>query len=350
MHPSAQYAYDPARDWGRINIARGSVAPAWIRCFIHGAKGPGAHFFRRPPVRHCRAMKTKSYLPLTLLSGAWLAFTAAPLQAANSNSGTHSSSGQSSSSQSANSDANHSNNSTRVRVTRASNFLGADVIASDHQKVGDIVDYYLDPTSTPCLKYVIVAQGDFLGYGGDARAVPAEAISMKDGTAHVQLSSDDFWRVPVLPSDRDRYLEDSRNRNQLAQTFNTSNGNSDQQGSTQNNASLVSFNDLRNTDVYGSNGQRLGRLVDTWMSLDANRAPYAEISSPPASPFEVLPRYRYAIPMNQLSADTNSGRLQAKVTENELRDSKPISETDGVKILQSGDIGREVLRVRVAQL
>lgn len=242
-----------------------------------------------------------------------------------------------------------------VKVTRASNYLGTDVTASDGRKVGDIVDYVFDASQQPHLQYVVVMTGGFMGYGGDARAVPPSAISMEGDAARLDISSEDYWNAPVLPQNRTRFLNNPSNRDQLAKTFNVSDqrsqsaGQSDRKGKSQSDATLVTFTELTNSDVFDRDRNRIGRFEDTWLSLDSNRAPYAEITVGPASPFETLPRYRYAVPMTQLQASSDLQGVQFNITEEEIRQSDMVNETDGVQMLQSGDIGRQILRVRVAQ-
>ncbi len=53
--------------------------------------------------------------------------------------------------------------------------------------------------------------------------------------------------------------------------------------------------------------------------------------------------------MNKLQRnDDDSWHYRVAVTADELAKAKPVSETDGVKMLQSGEIGETILRVRVA--
>lgn len=246
-----------------------------------------------------------------------------------------------------------------VKVTRASTYLGTDVTANDGRKVGDIVDYFFDASQTPHLQYVVVMTGGFMGYGGDSRAVPAQAITTEGDSARLKINSEEYWDVAVLPQNRSRFINDQRNTDRLAEAFKLSDQRSSSSAQSQagrsssssdNRQRLVSFTELTNEDVYDRDGQRLGRFEDTWLSLDANRAPYVEISSSPASPFEVLPRQRYAIPLRQLQARSSDiNGLQFDIAADDLRESDLISETEGVQMLQSGEIGKQILRVRVAQ-
>src|SRR5690606_23024446 len=77
------------------------------------------------------------------------------------------------------------NQDETVRITRASNLLGTDVISTDGRKVGDIVDFVFDVAQTPHLAYAIVMTGGFLNVGGDTRAVPAQALSTEGDTCHL---------------------------------------------------------------------------------------------------------------------------------------------------------------------
>lgn len=263
----------------------------------------------------------------------------------------------------AGSDRGSNPSSTEVRVTRATNFLGSDVMSTDGRKVGDIADYYFDTASAPHLKYVVITTGGFLGYGGDSRAVPPESLTTQGDTVKLNLSSDDYWNLPVLPQNQKRFLRDPQNTQRIAQAFNRSNSSSmgNNQGSqsqrtpsgqAQVNQSrqgtLVSFTDLRNSDVSDSEGQDLGRFIDAWVSLNLNRAPYLEISALPRSPFEVLPRTRYAVPMTELRPNAGEdGRYRLEITEAKLRDAEQVSEAKGVEMVESGFVGRSIIRVNV---
>ena len=261
----------------------------------------------------------------------------------------------------------------KVRVTRATNFLGSDVISTDGRKVGDIVDYYLNLDQAPRLHYIVIMTGGFLDMGGDRRAVPASAVSMSGETCRINISSDRFWDVPVLPENQDRFLADSQNRNRLSQFFTQSNRtasadqvNAGTEGDDPNRAGaptgrtsgniqrdqqpqqLVSFNALRNADAYGENDTRLGFFVDAWINLNDNRAPYVEIS-PTFQPFRTSDDRRFAIPTAKLERKREFYGYDVAVTADELNKAEPVSETEGVKMLEEGRIGNTVLRVTVAQ-
>lgn len=261
----------------------------------------------------------------------------------------------------------------KVRVTRATNFLGSDVIATDGRKVGDIVDYYFNLGAAPRLDYVVIMTGGFLDMGGDRRAVPASAVSMSGETCRINIGSDQFWDVPVLPENRDRFLADAQNRNRLSQFFTQSNRTASagqaNTGATVEDANsagaptgrtsgnnqrdqqqqqLVSFNALRNADAYGENDTRLGFFVDAWINVNNNRAPYVELS-PTFQPFRTSYDRRFAIPTAKLEQQREFYGYDVAVTADELDKAEPVSEAEGVKMLEDGRIGNTVLRVTVAQ-
>lgn len=249
---------------------------------------------------------------------------------------------------------------TKVRVTRASNYLGADVTSSDGRKVGDIVDFCFDTSGAPHLAYVFVMTGGFLDMGGDVRAIPAEAITSQGDGAKIQLASAEYWDVPVLPQDRHRYLSDSNNAQTLAQHFKLNKAgqtaaNSGSQaganaptGRTGSERQLVAFSELRNADAYSSDDNRLGFLVDAWINLDHNRAPYVEVTGT-YQPFRTNYDTRYAIPTAKLEGKNGMAGYKLEITQQEMTQAKPVSETDGVKMLQNNQFEDTVLRVTVAQ-
>lgn len=231
-----------------------------------------------------------------------------------------------------------------VRITRATNFLGTDVMSTDNRKVGDIVDFIFDVSQTPHLAYAIVMTGGFLNVGGDTRAVPAKALSTEGDTCHVSVSSAEYWDVPVLPQDRTRFLSDAQHLEDIATAFGIEEPRETQGSSNQ----FVAFSALSNEDIYGSEGDRLGYVVDAWISLDADRSPYVEIT-PTLNPFRIANDLRYAIPTASFDARQSNG-YTFDLTASDLREAESISETEGVKRLETGEIDGSVLRVRVAQL
>lgn len=254
---------------------------------------------------------------------------------------------------------------TNVRVTRATTFLGSDLISTDGKKVGDIVDYYLDIGEAPRLQYIVIMTGGFLDMGGDRRAVPASAVSMAGETCRINISSDQFWDVPVLPENRDRFLADTQNRSRLAQLFTQSGSTppADQANAGSNRPEaptgrtsgnqrapqqLVSFNALRNADAYGERDTRLGFFVDAWINVNDNRAPYVEIT-PTFQPFRTNYDRRFAIPTAKIEQKREYYGYDVAVTADELNQAEPVSETEGVKMLQDGQVGKAVLRVTLGE-
>lgn len=263
-----------------------------------------------------------------------------------------------------------------VRVTRATNFLGTDVVANDGRKVGDIVDYYFGYGGADShLAYIVVMTGGFLDMGGDVRAVPASAVTFDGDSCRVNVSSDQFWRLPVLPQDRQRFISDAQQRQRISQMLTqesrtaTSSGTEDpstgnlasndpnqagtptgrmtgQQG--QQGQRFVSFNELRNADAFGQQGSRLGYFVDAWINVNDNRAPYLEIT-PTFQPFRTNFDRRYAIPTAKLSQKREHYGYDMKLTMDELNQAEPVSEADGVRMLEEDRFGNTVLRVTVPQ-
>lgn len=311
------------------------------------------HFAESFPVYVFRAMKNFTHLSKTssrvlccvLLAGA---VTGGAFAAENTSQSRSASSSRSQSQRSSQSSIE------QIKITRASNFLGTDVMSSDGHKVGDISDFYYDAAGTPHLKYVIIESGGILGIGGDTRAVPAQALSSEGDTVKIDSSRDEFWGVPVLPQNQSRFLKDPQNQDRIAQAFQgqststrTQSRQSSQQSSQQN---LISFSQLRNAEITDKDGERLGQVVDTWVSLNLNRAPYFEVSAPPDSPFAVLPRNRYAIPMSELEIPSDAGGdYRVSMSSENIRDSETVSEAEGVKLLESGIVGQQVLRVTVSE-
>ena len=266
-----------------------------------------------------------------------------------------------------------------VRVTRASNFLGVDVLSTDGRKVGDIVDYYFNMNAAPHLAYVEIMTGGFLEFGGTRRAVPASAVTMTSDNARINMSSDQYWNAPVLPENSRRYLSDSQNQQRISQFFSqatqtqasrvsgtsasgqaqaskskTADDDQNRPGAMtgrrgdEGEMKLVSFNELRNSEAYGADDRRLGYIMDAWINLNDNRAPYFEITST-FEPFRTNFDRRYAIPMTKL-ADTREGfGYTVNTTPDELDKAEWVSETEGVKMLKEGRIGNMVLRVRVPE-
>lgn len=270
----------------------------------------------------------------------------------------------------------------KVRVTRASYYLGSDVIAADDRKVGDVVDYYLNVNSAPHLAYVVIMTGGFLNMGGDTRAVPASAVSTTGDNCRINITSTQFWDVPVLPENRERFLSDSQHREQIAQLFREAKQSDNRQatassqrsgssGATttrtarsddpnragamtgrasgeQGKARLISFGDLRNSEAYDMKGERLGYFMDAWVNLNDDRAPYVEIT-PTFEPFRTSFDRRYAVPTAKLGEEREYFGYTVNTTTDELNEAEWVSESEGVKMLKEGLIGNMVLRVTVPE-
>lgn len=265
-----------------------------------------------------------------------------------------------------------------VRVTRASNFIGMDVLSTDGRKVGDIMDYYFNMNAAPHLAYVEIMTGGFLEFGGTRRAVPASAVTMTSDNARINMSSEQYWNAPVLPEKSRRHLSDSQNRQRISQFFSqavqsrsakagTSGSGQEQASKAQSSGDdqsrpgamtgrqgeqgemkLVSFNELRNSEAYGTDDRRLGYIMDAWINLNDNRAPYFEIAST-FQPFRTNFAQRYAIPMTNLAQAREGYGYTVNTTPDELSKAEWVSETEGVKMLEEGRIGNMVLRIRVPE-
>jgi hypothetical protein len=262
-----------------------------------------------------------------------------------------------------------------VRVTRASYYLGFDVMAKDERKVGDIVDFYFNPTPAPQLAYVVIMTGGFLNMGGDARAVPAAAVSRTGDSCKINLTRAQFLDLPVLPENRARFLSDPMHRQRITQLVERADGTASTQtsgkaGTTQSaqtakaddpnragamtgranegSSRLVSYSELRNTEAYGQEGQRLGYFMDAWVNLNDDRIPYVEIT-PTFEPFRTSFDRRYAIPTAKLAQKREYMGFNVNVSTDELNKAEWVSETEGVKMLEEGRFGNDVLRVRVPE-
>jgi sporulation protein YlmC with PRC-barrel domain len=266
-----------------------------------------------------------------------------------------------------------------VRVTRASNFIGVDVLSTDGRKVGDIADYYFNMSTAPHLAYVEIMTGGFLEFGGTRRAVPASAVTMTSDNARINMSSEQYWNAPVLPENSRRYLSDSQNRQRISQFFSqavrtqaATGGREPRSGQEQTSKAqpsgdaqsrpgamtgrqgdekemnLVSFNELRNSEAYSTDDRRRGYIMDAWVNVNDNRAPYLEITST-FEPFRTNFDRRYAIPMTKLAQAREYYGYTVNTTADELNKAEWVSETEGVKMLEEGRIGNMVLRVRVPE-
>jgi sporulation protein YlmC with PRC-barrel domain len=242
---------------------------------------------------------------------------------------------------------------TTVRVVRASDLVGTDVIGSDHRKVGDIVDYVFESREAPRLAYVLVMTGGFLDLGGDVRAVPAAALTLDGDTARVQLSSDRFHALPVLPANRTAFLSERRNAETLAREFGLTaqaSPSNTSSGDNRSRSALLTFSELHNADANAAQGSRLGYIVDALISLNQERAPYLEIV-PTFNPFRVFYHTGYAIPFARYAGPSSEATgFDFNVTSDDLLAAKPASLAEGVQLLEAGDMGNQILRVTLPRV
>lgn len=293
---------------------------------------------------------------LVAVAGLAIAAASPALHAAQNSSGQGSGSSNTSASSSNQGKTADNRAGTQVRVTRATDFLGADVLSQDDRKVGDTVDYIFDVGSAPHLRYVVVMTGGFLDMGGDRRAVPATAITTEGDTCRIDVASGEYWNVPILPSDSKRFLDDQQNRDRIAGFFqNKESSQSGSQNQKQGNpgasqagsgsdAQLISFSELRNADAFGAQDGRLGFFADAWINLNENRAPFVEITTT-YRPFRTNFDRRYAVPTARIEGERDTYGYAIQVSRDDLDNADTVSETDGVRMLQDGTVGDAVLRV-----
>jgi sporulation protein YlmC with PRC-barrel domain len=241
---------------------------------------------------------------------------------------------------------------TTVRVVRATDLLGTDVLGSDQRKVGDIVDYVFDTSEAPRLAYVLVMTGGFVDLGGDVRAVPAAAMTLDGDMARVSVPSEQFRAMPVLPANRTAFLRERRNAENIARQFGvapvSASANASASGQGMRN-SLLTFSELHNSDANAAQGSRLGYIVDALISLSRDRAPYLEIV-PTFNPFRVFYHTGYAIPFARYAGPAETTGYDFNVTSDDLLAAKPASLAEGVQLLQSGDMGDQILRVTLPRV
>lgn len=236
---------------------------------------------------------------------------------------------------------------SQVNITRATSFLGTDVRTADGRKVGDIVDYVFDMAEAPHLAYVVVMTGGFLQFGGDRRAVPANAISIEDEAGRINISSEEYLKVPVLPDNQRQFLSDRRQAQEIARAFKVEPRDRGRRGAA---ASLVTFSELSNANITSTDGQRLGFCMDAWVSQDLNHAPFIEIN-PTYQPFRAAETdLRHAIPMARFVSRGEFAGFEFAVGTDDLAQAQHVTEVDGVRMLQSGTVDDTVLRVQLAEV
>lgn len=111
---------------------------------------------------------------------------------------------------------------------------------------------------------------------------------------------------------------------------------------------LISYNELSHTDAYAPDGTRLGFFADAWVNLNDNRAPYVEITST-YQPFRTNFDRRYAIPTAKVAQKREYYGFDVNVTTDELNEAEPVTEAEGVRMLEEGQFGNTVLRVSVPE-
>jgi hypothetical protein len=241
--------------------------------------------------------------------------------------------------------ANNANATTEVRVMRATDFMGTDVMSADGRKVGDIVDYVFDVGRPPRLAYVLVMTGGFVDLGGDVRAVPAGALRFDGDTAHIGLTREQYLATPELEGDRPSFLSNPDNVARIDRAFNRSGpvtGAPPPAGDR-----LIAFSAMNQREADSVSSGFLGYIDDAWISLNRDRAPFVEIT-PMFQPFEPTGSGRYALPLARLQPGPENGKgFTFAVSVDDLTNAQPASDAPGVEVVQSGFIGDQVLRVTV---
>ncbi len=196
-----------------------------------------------------------------------------------------------------------------VTVFRASDSIGTDVISSDRQKVGDVVDFVFDATPPGRVAYVIIMTGGLLELRGETRAVPATAITFRDVRAHIPLTKAQFFAVPAIKGGRETFLSNEQNTARIAQAFNTP-----LDEAPRPNDRLLSFNAMLRDNIYSQTNGRIGYVRDAWITLTPERVPYIDMN-PMFNPFEISSE-DFAIPLSRLqSADSAGYTFDVKIAD-----------------------------------
>ncbi len=230
-----------------------------------------------------------------------------------------------------------------VTFVRASDYVGAQVVANDGRTVGRVSDFVFDTSSAAPQLYVLVESGGFLGYGGGVRAVPARALVASGGSLRLGIGSDQFERAPVLPQDRTTYLADPQNTDDLARAFGLTN--SPAPAPSDDTSRLLSYSRIDSTYIYGRGDQRLGKVVDAWVGFGRTTVPYVEIAAPSPDPFEEAQQSGYAIPVSMLRAQSHDGEIEANLTLNSLYASSRVGGQEVRKVGSDGGTGPESLQI-----
>ncbi len=217
--------------------------------------------------------------------------------------------------------SDQNSNHQTLQLRRADSLLGLDVMSTDGDKVGDIVDFAFHFDGTPAVSHVLVMSGGFLDMGGDVRAVPASDITMTGNSAKLDISTDKFNSAPVLPDNHVDFFADNSRVDRLDNYF----GSSSNQGAKENeqaeHPAYTLYTDINANTAIGGNGTDIGRVSDVWVNLAQNEAPLIEIdpSAQVGNRFETHMRQRYEIPASKLEGKTEDGtQYRFQVTQGDL--------------------------------
>jgi sporulation protein YlmC with PRC-barrel domain len=239
-----------------------------------------------------------------------------------------------------------------IQLHRAESLLGLDVISSDGEKVGDIVDFAFQFDDQPDIRYFLVMSGGFLDMGGDVRAVPASTLEIKDDSAELSVETRQFERGPLVASDRADFFRDHQRVTTIDDHFRDSDTDLDsqRQSGRDDEVDYVLYSELDRDTVIGRNGAELGRVTDVWVSQEGNRALLVEID--PAirltSPFESRPQSRFQLPTSKFTGMGEDGvAYQFDIASDELADAESVTAIDRVTFDYGFGTDDGVIRIRV---
>ncbi len=257
----------------------------------------------------------------------------------------------------------HASQTDTLKLHRADGVIGLDVVSQDGRKVGDIVDFALQPGGdAPRISHVLVMSGGFLDMGGDVRAVPVDQFSMQDGQVRIESDASTFNEAPLLGDDHAAFFADTSRVSNIDQHFGAQQRSNDRARTDDRNrnrtngqankdrTSYTLFSSLSNNEAIGADGTDLGHITDAWVNLDEGRLPLLEIdpSAEASSFFQTNYRQRYEVPVTRLQGKSDDGSaFQFKVSAADLRDAPSITSVDRASIDYGLTYGDSVLRLEM---
>jgi sporulation protein YlmC with PRC-barrel domain len=212
-----------------------------------------------------------------------------------------------------------------VKVVSAKDLMGYDVFDTHGEKVGDIVNFVLDLSEAPRLTHVIVMTGGFLDFGGEKRAVPADAISWKDSQYALSIDKASFMEVNVLPDNLYRFFERKSNISEVANHFGI------EPKSISGDA--LFFSDVDSFDLESTKDGALGYVTDLYLSVDNDLAPYL-VMAPTAILLDNNSLNRYALPTTAFVREDGPDLL-FDLTIEDLRDADVSELEEGITAKQA---------------